>query len=94
MPSSHAGRFGLAVFALGIILLLGVFFIAYALFTNTGIDLARAETNPQTPLPPLSDFLASAAIRFGFLIVMGIVSSLIAGKGLSLYVAAREADKA
>ncbi len=94
MAGSSATRWGLAVFALGIAMLLGVFFLSYGLFSYTARLLEQAGNTPPASLPPLSRVLAANGIRVVFLLVMGYVASLIAGKGLSLYGATREENRA
>jgi hypothetical protein len=93
MTASPATRWGLLVFALGILMLLGVFGLSYSLFSTAAGRLAAAETAPVSSLSPISSFLANNAIKLAFLIVMGYVSSLIAGKGLSLYGVSRGEPK-
>jgi tellurite resistance protein TehA-like permease len=92
MPRSPTGRLGLVVFTLGIILLLTVFVLSYFLFASIARQLAEAERLPAESLPPLSRLLAAGAMRLGFLLVMGYVASLIAGRGLSLYGTSQEKD--
>jgi len=82
-------RWGFIVFALGILLLLGVFALSYAMFTSVAGMLEQAENNTSDSLPPISGFLAVNAIKLGFLIIMGYISSLIAGKGIHLLTAGK-----
>jgi hypothetical protein len=89
MTSSPAARWGLVVFALGVLMLLGVFGLSYGLFSSVADKLAAGENAAVGSLPPVGDFLAANATKLGFLLVMGYISSLIAGKGLSLYGASR-----
>jgi len=85
MAGSPGAKWGLVIFAFGMVLLLLVFFLSYGLFSSTARLLEQAESAPAQSLPPLSRVLATSGMRLGFLFVMGYVSSLIAGKGLSLY---------
>lgn len=85
-------RWGLVVFALGIIMLLGVFFLSYGLFHSVADTLAAGENAPIGTLPPIANFLVANLIKMVFLLVMGYISSLIAGKGLALYGASRGMD--
>lgn len=92
MPSAPGTRWGIAVFVLGIALLLAVLFLCYHFFSTTARVLGNPEQLPANLLPPLSRVLAEAAVKLGGLIAMGYISSLIAARGLSLYGAAREVD--
>jgi hypothetical protein len=91
MGTPRAARGGLIIFALGIVLLLGVFFLCFVLFNSAASMLAASETAVPGSLPPLSLQITVGVLRLGFLLVMGYVSSLIAGKGIALYGACREA---
>lgn len=82
---ASAARWGLVVFVLGILMLFGVFFLSYGLFSGVAAKLAAGETAPVDSLPPIASFLAANFVKLLFLLVMGYISSLIAGKGLSLY---------
>lgn len=73
---------GLGVFALGIVLLLVVFYWAYVDFVATGA-LASAVSGRN-----VGETLLAAGIKAAFLIVLGIVASAIANKGIALYQAA------
>jgi hypothetical protein len=84
---------GIVVFALGIALLLGVFFIAFVFFNNAANMLAQGESAAPNTLPPLSQKLYAGLLRLGFLLVMGYVSSLIAGKGIALFGVCREREE-
>jgi len=81
--------FGAVTFVLGIALLLLTFKLAYDMFTikpevavsaqkGSGIDVARA-----------SQSLAEVFLRFVLLLIMAIVGSTIANRGIKLYVSAR-----
>lgn len=89
MTSSPEARWGITVFILGIILLLAVFVLSYRLFNGTAHAIVGSTTIPIAELPPLSRVMAEAAVKLGLLLAMGYFSSLIAGKGLSLYGASR-----
>jgi len=93
MNSPRAARWGMIIFILGLILLLMVFLLAFGMFHSTARLLAASENLPPTELPPLSQQLSVGALRLGFLLIMGYVSSLIAGKGIALYGACREAHR-
>jgi hypothetical protein len=80
---------GFLTFFVGVGLLLLTFKLAYDMFSvrpevamgtqaGTGIDVARA-----------GESLASVLVRFGLLLIMAIVGSMIANRGIKLYVSAR-----
>jgi len=93
MASSAAARWGLIVFVIGILLLLGVFFFSYGLFSYAAGQLVSSETAPVNSLKPISQLFFATAMKLGCLIVMGYVASLIAGRGLALLKASREEAK-
>jgi hypothetical protein len=93
MSTPRAACGGIVVFVLGIILLLGVFFFSFGLFNSAARMLAASGTAAPNTLPPLSQQISVGALRLGFLLIMGYVSSLIAGKGIALYGACREANR-
>ena len=74
---------GIVIFLLGVVLLTFVFFAAYGFFSA---DVISAQ-NPE----PIANQLGRSAInvlaKIGYLIVMTIAGSLIAGKGITLYFA-------
>ncbi len=92
MAHIPAARWGLLVFALGIVLLVVVFILAYGLFASTTGALVQADSLPPDSLPPLPAVLGVAAVKLGFLLVMGYISSLIAGKGIALLATLRETE--
>ncbi|NIM05913.1 MAG: hypothetical protein GTO55_06465, partial [Armatimonadetes bacterium] len=53
MAHIPAARWGLLVFALGIVLLVVVFILAYGLFASTTGALVQADSLPPDSLPPL-----------------------------------------
>lgn len=84
MTTDTTGRgLGLGVFLLGVLLLIMVFAIAY-------LDLvAAADGSIFQRMSNLPITLTSKAV---LLLVMGVVASAIANKGISLYEAARPRD--
>jgi hypothetical protein len=84
---------GIVIFILGIVLLLGVFLLAFVFFNNAAALLAQGEGAAPNTLPPLSQKLYAGLLRLGFLLIMGYVSSLIAGKGIALYGACRDREE-
>ena len=73
---------GLGVFALGVVLLLLVFYWAYVEFVASGA-LASAVSGRS-----VGDTVLVAGIKVGFLIVLGFVASAVTNKGIALYQAA------
>ena len=81
----RAGRWmGALIFAVGVVMLVGVFVAAAAAFAGIPIALAKGSSGSG-----LGHALATTGARAAFLLVMAYVSSLLASKGLDLYQAAR-----
>ena len=81
---------GVMVFVGGIALLAVVFFLAYRYF-STDMGALQTEFAPKPATGPTEDLGHSALKMLGsiaLLIVMALVGSLLAGKGLQLYFAA------
>ena len=75
----RAGRAaGLAVFVLGVFLLLVVFYLAY-------LELIASGAPAGAPGRPAGDAALFIAEKGLFLFVLGFVASAIANKGISLY---------
>ncbi|MCX6346152.1 MAG: hypothetical protein NT018_13955 [Armatimonadetes bacterium] len=74
---------GIVIFLLGVGLLTFVFFAAYGFFSADVISARNSE--------PIANELGRSAInvlaKIGYLVVMTIAGSLIAGKGVTLYFA-------
>ena len=77
-------RAGLAVFVLGVLLLLVVFYLAYLELVASSTLVAP--TSNQSALLPV-------ATRGLFLFLMGFVASAISNKGIGLYQAALHAEE-
>jgi hypothetical protein len=77
-------RTGLAVFVVGVLLLLGVFYLAYVELVASG-----AVTSPAVSQAALL-VVATKAL---FLFLMGFVASAISNKGIGLYEAAVHAEE-
>ncbi len=73
---------GIGVFALGVLLLLGVFLFAYVELVASG---ALAGTVPGRSM---GDVALAVATKGLFLFVLGFVASAVANKGIALYQAA------
>jgi hypothetical protein len=79
---------GIAVFVLGVLLLLTVFYLAYK-------ELIASGALPPSPSPPAlsaGNLALLIATKGLFLFLMGFVSSAIANKGIGLYEAAVHAE--
>jgi hypothetical protein len=77
---------GILVFALGVVLLLVVFYLAYIELVASG---ALAGTAGGRSAGDMALFVAAKAV---FLFVLGFVASAIANKGIALYQAAGGQD--
>lgn len=77
-------RTGLAVFVVGVLLLLGVFYLAYVELVASG-----AVTSPAVSQAAL----VVVATKALFLFLMGFVASAISNKGIGLYEAAVHAEE-
>ncbi len=88
-PDLWAKVLALAVFLLGISLMLLVFAWAAKLFNElgTGKELAL-QTNP-SDRTPLAEWGIRWLIRVALLFALGYIASLIAARGVSLYLSAR-----
>lgn len=86
---------GLIVFALGIAILIASFVIAYRLFASPVGGLATAP--PPVGGPPATINLGRCAlavlIRIGALIIMVLVGSLVASRGVQMYFAGDRISK-
>lgn len=81
MGTDATGRtLGIAVFLLGVLLLLGVFAMAYR-------DLVAASDG--SIFQQMFNLPVTLTFKAALLLVMGIVASAIANKGISLYEASR-----
>lgn len=78
---------GIVVFLAGIVVLAVVFVMAYHFFTSpdSHIQIARQAKSQEAPTTQLGISALSMLARILALIVMTIVGSLIASKGIHLY---------
>ncbi|HET6947146.1 MAG TPA: hypothetical protein VFJ45_04970 [bacterium] len=84
MRHDAAGRsLGIGVFLLGVLLLIAVFVLAY-------LDLVAASDG--TIFQKMFNLPITVTFKAALLLVMGIVASAIANKGIALYEAARTRD--
>jgi len=85
MPRDTTGRgLGIAVFLLGVFLLVAVFVMAY-------LDLVAASDG--TIFQRMFNLPITLMFKGGLLLIMGIVASAIANKGISLYEATRAREE-
>lgn len=75
---------GIGVFLLGVLMLIAVFVMAY-------LDLTAAADG--SLFDRMLNLPITLAFKSGLLLVMGIVASAIANKGIALYEAARARDE-
>jgi hypothetical protein len=80
---------GLVVFAVGIVILLVSFFIAYKLFTSpaAGIAAVPGGANGASAAANLGRSALFVLIRIGALLVMVTVGSAVAKRGVQMYFA-------
>jgi len=81
---------GIVVFLGGVGLLAFAFFTAYEWFTDPSAGLQMVP-GPSSAVPATTNLGASALrlfIRLGLLLIMTIIGSLIAGRGVQIYFAA------
>jgi hypothetical protein len=80
---------GLLVFLGGIALLLFTFKLAYEMFTVPPSSALGLQPGKAVDLGVAGSNLATAALRVGLLIVMALVGSIIASRGIHLYTDSR-----
>lgn len=84
MSTDTTGRgLGIAVFLLGVGMLIGVFVIAY-------VDLVAASDG--SIFQRMFNLPVTLTFKAALLLVMGVVASAIANKGIALYAAARSTE--
>jgi hypothetical protein len=81
-----ARSLGALIFGIGLLMMVVVFALAAVVFAAVPETLAAAGRSSAQGIGPA---LAATAARSVLLLVMAYVSSLLASKGLDLYVAAR-----
>jgi hypothetical protein len=80
---------GLLVFAGGVMLLLVCFSLAYGLFQTPPERVLGIEDTKSIDLPSAGSSLVGVLIRILLLVVMAVVGSLLANRGIAMYAAAR-----
>ncbi len=91
-PDAFGRVLGLGVFGLGVLMLLFVFYVAYAELTGTALNqLVAARPGQGGPDLGVALMLVLKAI---FLFLLGYLASGVAGRGISLYQASRFGEAA
>lgn len=80
---------GVVTFLVGVVLLLLTFKLAYDLFSVPPSGVVALTKDQAVDLGKSSANLASIAIRVVLLIVMGLMGSLVANRGVSLFTGSR-----
>ena len=83
---------GMVVFTLGIAVVLLVFVLALFMFTSPASELLPAGTPgaPQATAAGLGSAVVLLIIRIALLFAMTLAGSVVAGKGIQLYLGSRE----
>lgn len=83
---------GMLVFALGIVIMLFVFKAAYNMFTLPAGDMLSISAKPGLPsgAAGLGSAVAWIVVRIALLFIMTLAGSMIAGKGIHLYLGCTE----
>ncbi len=86
---------GVLVFLTGVVLMVLVFRDAHMMFTSDtmGLQIGSASTSATGATSQLGASAVSMFSRLGLLLVMAIISSLVANKGVNLYFASHAARK-
>lgn len=86
---------GMVVFGLGIIAMLFVFAIAYSMFTSPASELFQANDASISPFTAvgLGGAVVLVLVRIALLFIMTLAGSLIAGRGIQLYLSSGERDE-
>jgi hypothetical protein len=77
---------GIVVFAVGIAVLVFVFATAYAMFRSPVQKLLVAAEGKASTAEGLGSAVVLIAVKIGLLFVMTLAGSLIASKGIQLYI--------
>lgn len=80
---------GLSVFSLGIIILLFVFAMSLWLFIGPAERLLPGESGLVPSLGGLGSATALMFIRIALLFIMALAGSMVAGRGIDLYLGSR-----
>ena len=80
---------GLLVFLGGIALLLYTFKLAYAMYVTPPAEALNIKSSAALDLTQAGTSLVGVLIRVLLLVVMGVVGSLIANRGISLFAGSR-----
>lgn len=80
---------GLAVFAAGVFLLLLTFKLAFQIFEAPPQSALGAAKGQPIDLATAGNSLLSLLLRFGLLLLMAVVGSMISNRGIALYAHAK-----
>lgn len=80
---------GLAVFAAGVMLLFLTFKLAYQIFEAPPQSALGAAKGQPIDLATAGNSLMSLLLRFGLLLLMAVVGSMISNRGIALYAHAK-----
>lgn len=96
MPNPPSGKrdafgtvVGLLVFTFGIFLLLGTFGMAYEMFSVPAKDALELKQGETLQVAPIASIVTGLIFKILLLIVMGIIGSLVANRGIHLYTESR-----
>ena len=81
---------GMLVFLAGVVILAFVFFKAYYLFTSTPAGLSLTHARSAQQASNLPGAVLALVAQIGTLFIMTLVGSLIASRGIQLYLACGE----
>jgi hypothetical protein len=96
VPNASAGKrdtigtiVGLLVFLFGIALLLGTFELAYQMFSVPPKEALELKQGDTLQVAPVASIVTGMIFKILLLVVMGILGSLIANRGIHLYTESR-----
>lgn len=93
-PDLFGGGLGILVFLGGIGLLVLTFSLAYGMFSVPQSQALGIEKDKAVDLAMAGGSFAGLIVRVLLLLVMGAVGSMVANRGIKLYVESRSAPKA
>ncbi|GBD29662.1 hypothetical protein HRbin32_00754 [bacterium HR32] len=88
-PDASGRAIGLGVFGVGVLMLLFVFYVAYAELTGNALNQLVARPGQSGPDLGVALVLVLKAI---FLFLLGYLASGVAGRGIGLYQASRSGE--
>lgn len=88
---NRGGRvLGIVVFVLGIAILIFVFGLAYSMFTAPASEVFGGSPDSPATVTSLGTSIALMVVRIGLLFVMTLAGSLVAARGIGLYLGSGE----